>query len=341
MTLLETRVEQCVFAKQAVKGTPATAPATRAAGVKGRKVAGGFNVNRTDAGENYSDGTRFGDSRDFVSTLIGDINPAVQGQPDVIAYLAYLISGQETVTGAADPWSHVATPATNGAFWFTSWKKVGASVGPLRQKFNDCRPTSLQLQASQDQKVLRATFSALSLDPGEIFVTDPTVADGGVVPMLYTEGAGTITIDGTVYNCVSGWDITINDAPTPAYGDDVVPCDVGFGTSAVTINSVVMNLDQAGLNRFYTQIYGKTTPVTADKPVKVVPALGSFSADLVRSTNREVKIEIPGVNWAPELTIEGNPDGGVATITLTGAGRLSGGNPMYRITTKTDIAAFT
>src|SRR5262245_45263438 len=100
MPALESRVESAWFVKQAAKGTPALTTATGMR--KGRKVGGDLNVNRDDGSEVYSDGQRFPDATDFVNSVVGDGNPVFQANFSIAGYLAWLILGQETVTGSAD-----------------------------------------------------------------------------------------------------------------------------------------------------------------------------------------------------------------------------------------------
>lgn len=336
MPALESRVEGIWFGKQSAKGTPALAAATTNKRI--RKVGGDVNVNRDDGSENYSDGSRFGDAADFVNTIVGDGAPVAQATADVAGYLSYLILGSETVTGAADPYTHVAIPGTTG-FWFTVWKLVGASVGPLRQKFSDCRMTSLRIEGSSANKVVKLTPTFTSLDAGEVFTTDPVVVSSAENPLLYTEAVGTFTIDGSVYTAHSSFAIVINDPTPPWYGDDVTPNDVTFGIASVAIEGVTLLVNAAGLSRYNTQIYGTASPTAGTKPLKTIPALGSYSVDFVRGANRELKIEIPGVKWSPDLAIAGNPDGGPVELSLAGEARAVAGQPRIRVTTKSaDIA---
>src|SRR5687767_13916642 len=128
MPPVEPNVYETWVAKQTAKGTPATV-ATK----KVRQVAGDLNVNRDDGSENFSDGTRFGDQQDFVNTILGNLNPTLQAQPDVLAYVCWLFFGGETVTGTG-PYTHEFVPGTNLGFWSTWWKKVGLAQ-VVRQKF--------------------------------------------------------------------------------------------------------------------------------------------------------------------------------------------------------------
>lgn len=305
-----------------------------------KKVGGGLNVNRDDGSENYSDGARFGDATDFVNSIIGNGNPVAQASPDMLGYLAWLILGSETVTGSADPYTHVATPAEAGGLWSKWWKKVGINVGPLRQILDECRLTSLRIEGSSANKVVKLTPTFLSLKAGEVFTVDPVAVVLAEVPMNYTEGIGRFAIDGTVYTGHSAFAIVINDNIAPWYGDNVLPEDITFGVATVDIEGVTLLVNAAGLTRYNTQIYGTGAPTAGTLPLTSIPALGSYTVDLQRGANRQIKIEVPGVQWSPDLAIEGNPDGGPVEIALAGQARKSGSSPMVRITTKSADAAY-
>lgn len=428
MTLLESRVEGLWLARQPSKGTMATL-----ADKLLRKVGGGMNAARSDGSENYSDGTRFGDAMDFVDTLMGDGSPVGQAQPGVVGFAAAMLLGSETVTAAGPNFDHVATPGPGGN-WLTAWKKVGAQVGPLRQKFGDCRIVSMRIEGSTANKVVKVTLQLLSLITGEIFTTDPVRVIDPDLPFLHTEGIGRYSIDGQVYSGQSSWAIVITDAATASYGDDVVPFDVGFGVATVTLEAITLSLDAAALARYYTQIYGVAAPVAGMRPLKSLPSPGSYTVDLRKGQsftvtvtgvptggnftptvnltaaaavawnataaifqtslegivgkgkvtvtggpspttpfqvvfadagttltissaltggttptatpvdnghNRGLKIEVPSVHWSPDMSIEGNPDGGVTELPLSGQARTAVGQPTTRITTRSgDSAAY-
>lgn len=345
MTAIETRQGALWWGKQTAKGTPlANASMFR----RGRHVAGDVNVARDDANENYTDGERFNNAADFVNTLIGNGNPTLQAQAGVVGHLAYLFLGGETVTGSADPWTHVATPNNAGSFWSTWAKKVGSSVGPLRQRFADCRMTSLRIEGSSAAKIVKVTPTFVSLDSGEVFAVDPVAVEEVGEPLLYTDGVGTFTIDGTVFKGHSSFAVQINDSVTPWYGDDVTAHDIVFGLGNIVVENVTILLDQPGLDKWNTLLYGTAAPGVGAKPLKTIAAqaLGSYTFDLNRAAVgglgiREIKVELPGVKWAIPDAPPLNPDGGAAEMALGAEARRNASNPMIKITTKSADAAYT
>ena len=305
MPSIESRVEGAWVAKQTGKGSPAAAAVKRL-----RKIGGDMLVNRDDGSQNWSDGQRFSDAEDFANTLVGNGNPQLQAQPGTLAYLMYLMSGQESVTavtGTAGRYDHVATPNNAGAFWSTWWKKVGESaVVPQRQKFNDCRMSSMRVEGSSAAKVCRMTPTWVSLDPGEVYVTDPVQAEDTDRSFLYTEGEGRFTINGATFRGHSSFAFQINDGVAPWYGDSVRPHDVVFGEGQIMLEGVTILVDQQGKDYYDEIIYGRTSPAAGVKPRTDIPLYGSYSVELKRGTRTD-------------LAITGTPTGGTFTLTVDGS----------------------
>ena len=197
-------------------------------------------------------------------------------------------------------WDHTAVIGTGGKS-LTAWKKVGQTVGPLRQKFNKCRPTSLRVEGSSANKVVKGTPQLLSIDPGEIFTTDPVATIDTDDALLHTEGVGRYKIDGQVYDGASQWALVINDSITPRYGDDIRPHAMGYGAASIALEGVTIGLTPGALTRYYQQIYGVSSPPVGAKPIGSLPGLGSFEVDLRKG-------------WQYRITITGSPTGGSFTL---------------------------
>lgn len=223
----------------------------------------------------------------------------------------------QTTAGVAV--EHTATPGSTGA-WASFWKLLGASV-VQRQRFNDCRVSGLQFQCGRDQFVGRITPTVISLDPGEVVATDPTLADDVDQSMVWTEGEGEFKINGTVFSGITGYNIQPSDNLTPAYGDSVRPFDVGTGVGGVQGSDINLYLNAAGLAKYNEFVYGATAPVAGTKPISRVPAIGSFRVrhwrfNTTGNPGRLIDINCPNVQWITPDAPGGNPDGGLATITL-------------------------
>lgn len=344
MPTLEPQVNALWVAKQSAKGSPVAGVAATKRMVQ---VGGNLEIARADGNERYSDGsTRFGSATDFIDTLSGGGDPVIQSHPDQLAYLCWLFFGQETVTGVADPWTHVFTPGSVGPFYSTWWKRVGQAVGPVRQKFNDVLISQLVIDGSQGQKVLHATPSLLCLDPGEVMTTDPSPGLPTTDPLLFTEAQGVTTIDTIAYK-VNSFQLSMNEDRSLWYGDDVRAADAFPGTPTITI-AVTLLVDSTGLAEYYKRYYGTATPAVNAKPTRYPDALGAFDTTFTKQTSagavspaRSARIEVPGIRWVPDAAVAPNQAGGATELTLTGEARVSGANPLVRVTVLNGSAAYT
>ena len=329
--------------KQTAKGTPATAPATN--GWRYIQVGGDLAVNRDDGSEGWSDLDRFGSQTDYVNSITGGGSPAIEAQPGSLGHLCYLFFGSVAVTGASDPYQHVFTPGTNGGFWATFWKRVGQNT-IQRQKFNDCRIGSLTIEGSTGSRVVRVTPTILSLDPGEVYSTDPTKALDADQPWLYHEGQGTFAVNGVTLNGQSQFTATWDEGLGPYYGDDVVPVDLVVGNASISI-AVTILVDAAGLQEYNKRIYGSASPTASTKPLKNLDAIGSYGFTVTSKTSagnvtpsRTFALAIPGVKWMPDLSVPPNPDGGAVELSLAGSMRKVSGQAASTITITNGVAAY-
>lgn len=246
-----------------------------------------------------------------------------------------------TSTTPGTNYSHVATPADTGGFWYGCFKSVGKSV-VARHQYNDCRTQSLRIEGSSASKVVKITPTILSLDPGhyQTSAADPTKTDDGLKPFIFTEAYGALNIDGVVYHGHSAFAILFSWGLNEYYGDAVVPYDLINNVATCTLEGLTLLIDSAGLQRYNQQIYGTATPGANAAPIQGIPAMGSYSVLFTRTsvltggTSESLKIEIFGVKWDPTLTIPGNPAGGAVELSFTGAMRKTPGG-QYVGTTQT------
>jgi hypothetical protein len=223
-------------------------------------------------------------------------------------------------------YTHVATPADTGGFWFGCVKSVGKST-VYRTQFNDCRMQSLRIEGSSASKVVKLTPTFLSLDPGQVITADPTGKDDYLKPFIYTEAQGTFTIDGIVYRGQSSFAVLFTWGLNEYYGDAVTPLDVINNTATATIEGLTLLIDANGLTRYFNQIYGNPSPAPGARPIAGIPLIGSYSCLFTRTnpytgqTSESLSINLPGVKWAPTLAIPANPAGGAVELSFTGAMR--------------------
>lgn len=347
--VVESNVYSLWVAKQTAYGSPAAAATKRLI-----QVAGGVGGTSEYGSENWSDGSRFGDATDYVNNIAGGGAPTIEAQPDELAYLCWLFFGGETVTGTG-PFVHVFQPGNTGSFWCTFWQKIGLST-IVRQKHNDMRISSLRIEGSTANKIVKVTPTLVGADPREIFVTDPTPttsfgtagAASDNAPWLYTEGKSRFMVDGTALTGHSQFAFIVEDALAPVYGDDVSPYAFVPGLAQVRLEAITMVLDDASIPQYYKIMYGTPTPTTGAKPLRSLAgqALGSWTADLQRNGVGAAALqrfmpEVAGVRWTPDLDLTPNPDGGPIELALTGGGRKSGANPRCKITINNNSPAYT
>lgn len=108
MPLTETNVYALWAAKQTAKGVPATV-ATR----RFKHVAGTIGMAVEQGSENFSDLTPYGDSTDWLNSIIGQGQPSVEGGSDELGWLLWMLHGTETVTPSGT--NEVQTVTIGGA----------------------------------------------------------------------------------------------------------------------------------------------------------------------------------------------------------------------------------
>jgi hypothetical protein len=225
---------------------------------------------------------------------------------------------------------HTFNPSATAGHWATFVRSVGTGT-VTRHSLIDCLIGGFTLEASQAQKDMRITPNLLSLDPYKVLTADPaaTLPTGmDARPFIYTEASGAFTlgtgISSTVISGQSSVTLTVNEDRSPAYGDDVVPYDFSVGSPTVAV-SITFIFDGVGLARWNELIYGTAAPTAGTKPLRNLPAAGSYMADWKQKdskgnlTGNETKIAIPSVNWDVPAAPAPNPGGGLAEVTLGGA----------------------
>lgn len=334
MGLLVAKIYGLWIAKQTKRGEAAAAAIKRL-----RQVAGNVKTDRSDGRERYGNDDRFGDAQYFVDTIIGSGDPGVQAQPGTLAYLFYLFAGQEVVTGAADPWTHEATPSAAGSLWATVWKKVGVSPDIVREKSADCKIGQLVIEGSTGQKVVRVTPTILSMDPGEVIAGDPVKGFDDEDAFIYTEGESAFEVNAEVIRAQSQFNITLNEALDPVYTDSPVPLDVAAGEPDATI-TLTLALNSESLKIYNREIYGVAEPVAGTKPLKQLPATGAYKFKLTKSEKRSFEFSMAGVKWTPDVAVEPNPAGGLTEVSLAGSIKRVAGQPPWKALVRNGDAAY-
>lgn len=340
--MLEPNIYALWVGKQTAKGTPNATPAKRLVW-----VGGDFGLSRDDGEERFSDLTKYGARADWVNSLTGQGEPAVEGTPTEFAYLLWLFHGAETVTAVPGPPAaskHSFKPVSGRGHWHTYARRVGQTV-LQRTRFADCLITRVQIEGSTQNKAVRITPRVLSLDPGEVLAADPAAAMPTDKTFVYTDAAAMFEIDGIVIRGQSQYTLVIDEDLSATYGDDVVPHDLVQGSAVVTIG-VTLKMDADALARWNAHVYGNPAPAATAKPVRSIPALGSYAfshiqkgSDGATPNGRQFDLDLPGVKWDIPDMPPANAAGGDAEIALAGSMRPVVGQDPYTLDVYTDAAA--
>lgn len=325
--------EQNIYAlwsgKQTAKGTAQSTPSRRHVQTGGSSSG----VSRDDGSTPFSDLTKYGGRIDYPNSLTGVIEPVCAATPTELAHTLWLYHGAETVTAISGPPAaskHTFVPSTGLGHWSTWYYRKGLTVIE-RARHIDCLIGRIQIEGSTGDKVLRYTPRVLSLDPGDTVSSDPVASMPTNTPILFSDAVGTWTFDTVVVKGHTSFTFVIDEDFGTNYGDDVVVHDFNTGSPAVTIGVNVL-MDTDALARYNVLVYGTASPTAGTKPIRRIPALGSFSVDFLQRDSagalngKEFKLTIPGVKWAIPDRPAVNPAGGAAELAFAGEMRPTGAN---------------
>lgn len=322
--VIESGIGTLNYGRQTVKGTPATAATTTVGYNRPKWFGGSYSARKTLNQEEYVDGLRFASPTTFTDTVGGAVgSTTIQVQPENAGLFAAAILGVDTVTGAADPYTHTITSAGTSGQWGTWWQKVGSAVGPQREMYSDSKISRLMLQVGSAQKVMHYEMDIASLNAAEIFSTDAAKTEDASDPYLWTEVTGSITFDATVISDINEETVEANTEMEPFWGDDIKPSQLieGKGFIASTIQSIVTD---DTLAKYRKAVYNTPTPSAGNKPVKDV-FYAALSSVYTRSATRTLTITRPRVAVNPEdMTVAPLPEGGAIEIAFGGRCLKSG-----------------
>lgn len=314
-----------------------------------RAVGGGWlSLQRTDGSQRISNLGKFGTATDWVQSLSGAGAPPIEATPDELSHLFWCFEGGEVVTAVTGPPAkskHTIIPIAGVGKWVGVRGRVGATM-ITREQYHDCLISQIVLEGSTANQALRMTPTLLSLDPAAVKTADPTQALPTDRPLLHAEGSTRFTLDTIVMRGHSQFTFTVTLDLQPVYGDDVTIYDLAVGNANVTLG-VTLQLDTEGISEWNRLVYGLAAPALDARPLKRLPALGSYGFDVraldpvtgVANGDKAV-LTIPGVKWNIPDRPAPNPQGGGAEVALTGEMRFVAGQPEYTLAVDNDQAAF-
>lgn len=320
-------------AKQAAKGTPATAP-TFVHGLTGGQV---FKLDRTVENANVSCGVRAG-TDSYVASVTPGLDFETYGYSDVMP-LYYLAAMGNLVTTANDGGGaakkHTVTLG-DAIPYLTFWGRIGGEytrtdgckVDQLEMEFSGNAPLSFGITAvGMDAELGLASF------PGEV---DPSCFDGYFVPtggVFKLETAGDTPAEAPV---VSGNLSLGNSLATDPLAGMVTPGDVAEGKLS-TSGSVTVKPDDMALYRKMV-----TGSASGTKPSGAM-VYGSFEWNFTHSKdpNHKMKVVASRVPFTCEFPSV-DPEGGAAELEFTfdNVGVDSRGGSPVTITFENDTESY-
>jgi hypothetical protein len=309
------------IALQAAKGTAASASQHRT-----YTTGGGVAPMRDVADIEETSGSRLR-SASWVQNTRAEGSPQIVVRPKMVGLLLYGALGAKSVSGAADPWTHVFTPATTLP-WLTVWRMLASA---LFEKFTDCKVVGLHF-SSEAGGLLQVTADILGLTPSYLAAAEATAAVETTDAMIHADGSGQLSIEGTPTASIETFQLDILNNGALQQGDSVTGYDVSDQMLDITWTSRQSLIDFQLWNRFH---YGDATPTAGDTPTRDVLELGAGYLDY--------KFERPGT---PERSLRFQSGNRVQVQSIAGVEPNTDGAPLkydvtYKVYLPTSGAALT
>lgn len=303
--------------KQSALGTKALATGTGVGFNRLKLFDGSLKPGTTDGSEEYVDGNRFSSPSTYVDQTGGDVGSFThQAQPENATMFWAHFMGADSVTGSADPYTHTVTSAAAAGAWITWWQKVGVSI-VVRQAYSDSRTAKIMQVCGDKQKPMHQVLSVMSLNPAEVFETDPAKTETATDPFYWPETEGAVIFDGVTLSEVNEEILEADAATKPFYGNSISAAALidGKGSIIRTLKAIVTNNTVPLFNK---AIYGEEAPAAGTKPSKAVYH-AAVKTKYTKSATRTLTITTPNVEVKPdEMSIAPQREGGETPIEFGG-----------------------
>lgn len=332
-TVIESGIGTLNYGKQASKGTVATAATIIGPFDRPKWFEGGLKVAKVLGSEEFIDGQRFASPSMFVETIGGAVGTlTVQAQAENAPLYAAQMLGVDTVTGAADPWMHTVTSAGTSGAWGTWWQKVGSTVGPHRELYSDSKIAKLTMMSSDKQKVMHYTIDVMSLNPAQVYTTDPAKTEATTDPYYWVETSGAVTFDGTVLSDINEEVLELDLNLTSYYSNAIYAAQLIEGKVAKGIVRTLKTLvTDVTLEKYNKAIYGEVAPVAGVKPATSVIYAAAKSV-YEKTATRKMTLETPRMAVDPAtMEIAAHREGGEIPISFGGMCLKEGATPALTI----------
>lgn len=290
-------VHELAFAKQTARGTAATTALFRI------PLLGGTVMPRRDVGTLEETGISRLRTQTYLSQVGVEGEPEYAARPAAIGLLLYALLGAKSVTGAADPYTHTFTDATELP-WLTFWRQI---ENLKYEKFVDCRINQLVLTSEAGQP-LRAALTVAGLDPHHLasatYATEVAVSEESGSPFMHYDGQGALKVENVVIASIEKIVVTINNQNSFAQGDSHKGYDLPEGLIDATVETTALIEDAAEYNRFH---YGSATPADGAAATKDVMELTTTFLDFLwtRATGPERSLRFTSGNRVQVLSVGG------------------------------------
>jgi hypothetical protein len=290
------------FAVQTAKGAAA------AVGTNRLWMAGGSQPHSAEVKEDFEEtsGQRML-SDSYISTVSVEGAPEFFVMPESIAPLLYGVLGAQSITGAADPWTHTFVPSASLPY-FTFWRMLGNG---LTEKMTDCIIASLVLHG-ESGKPLRVTPTIMGLTPTYLTPAEATAPIEKTNRFMHWDASQAYKVEGSPVACIRSFDLTIDNGAELIPGDALVACDVSVGRLAVTASTTQLVTDFDLWKRLH---YASLTPANGAAHTGTVLELAGSPPGLdwlwTRvAASRTLEILVPRVQVEPfddEPDVAGTP----------------------------------
>jgi hypothetical protein len=277
---------------QSAKGTPAADPVVK------MFLSGAPSIGPDKQRERYS---MTDDNRDlgasFTSGIFISGDVPIYCHPSLMSLLSWLVLGANADAGTTPNFTHTATPAADVP-WITCWRMV---AGVIVEKYVDCKLTGFAVEGAAGQP-LGATLSIIGCTSTfEAADTDVDAAtDAG---LLYMEGAGLISIDGSARKChrVS---IGVQNNHSGYQADGYTYDDVDPGGREFSFSFATRFAGPTAFPSYRTFFYGSDVGTTLS------PAVATAAVDVIfrRNANLEWRVQFPSVTYQP-FQVQPDPGG--------------------------------
>ena len=277
------------FAIQSAQGSPAASSAY------GLYLAGGTipKAMRTEESLEESTGQRMRSDR-YVSEAHAAGAPELFARPLSVFALLYGVLGAKAVSGAGDPFTHTATPATSRP-WFTLWPNTG---GLILEQLNDCKVDQLVI-SGESGKPLRVTPTFMGIDADHQTAPETTAAIETADRLDYYDGDGALQLQSTAIASIRAFTMTISNNGELIPGDGLEPIDISEGELTVQIALTRLLLNATLRDELY---YGPAPANDADvvSDILELAATGvDFKFTSATGPERSLQLAVPRMAVAP------------------------------------------